>query len=109
MYISCHHRVQALDELDMCTMRLRFPFECEEDIESKPYVVKKHEVCYFLLLTFAWYTPFDLKYNCQLGCFIEVVLPTWLLHLKGVVSSCLMLRGCLLNDIYMGAGLNRKE
>lgn len=44
MYISCHHRVQALDELDMCTMRLRFPFECEEDIESKPYVVKKHEL-----------------------------------------------------------------
>ena len=37
-------RIQAIDELEMCVSRLRFPLPYEQDIDAKLDVVRPYEV-----------------------------------------------------------------
>jgi len=39
-FVAYHQRVQALDELDMCTMRLRYAYNGEEDVDDMHHVIK---------------------------------------------------------------------
>jgi len=44
MYLACHGRVQAIDELAMCISRLRFPYAFEENIEGQSHIIRPRDV-----------------------------------------------------------------
>lgn len=60
LWNSLHQRVSALDELSMCTMRLRLRFPGENIPENQFYIVDPTEVCFDFFYGMYYNPIFDL-------------------------------------------------
>ena len=67
-------RIQAIDELEMCVSRLRFPLPYEQDIDAKLNVVRPYEVG-LLMIFLECFKNLNLKQNTIQSSTIETGCP----------------------------------